>query len=119
MKSMLIIDGSVTLARLFAEIFEQRGWTIATCGDRDCAMGRLAGSEPYDAVLLSYNVPGTDGVKLVRFIRSLEHRMMTAVVMVTGNGEVTDQAKAAGADEVLLKPVNPNALVWAVDKQVP
>jgi CheY-like chemotaxis protein len=44
--------------------------------------------------------------------------MMTAVVMVTGNGEVTDQAKAAGADEVLLKPVNPNALVWAVDKQV-
>jgi DNA-binding response OmpR family regulator len=40
------------------------------------------------------------------------------VVMVTGDGEVTEQAKAAGADEVLLKPINPNALVWTVDKQI-
>src|SRR5713226_9253397 len=111
MKSMLIIDGSVTVARLFAEIFEKRGWTVATCGDRDCAMQRLAGSEPYDAVLLSYRVQGTDGVKLVRFIRALEHRRTTAVVVVAGNREVTEQARAAGTDEVLLKPVNPNALV--------
>ncbi len=118
MKSMLIIDGSPSIARLFAEIFERRGWSVFTCGDRDCAMERLAGSEPYDVVLLSYRVPGTDGVTLVRFIRALDHRGRTAVVMVTGNGEVAEQAKAAGADEVLLKPINPNALVWAVDKHV-
>ena len=115
---MLIIDGSPSIARLFAEIFERRGWSVFTCGDRDCAMERLAGSEPYDVVLLSYRVPGTDGVTLVRFIRALDHRGRTAVVMVTGNGEVAEQAKAAGADEVLLKPINPNALVWAVDKHV-
>lgn len=118
MKSMLIIDGSASIARLFAEIFEKRGWSVFTCGDRDCALERLAGSEPYDVVLLSYHVPGTDGVKLVRFIRALDHRLTAAVVMVTGNSAVTEQAKAAGADEVLLKPINPNALVCAVDKHV-
>jgi hypothetical protein len=31
---------------------------------------------------------------------------------------MTEQAKAAGVDEVLLKPVNTNALVWAVDKHI-
>lgn len=118
MKSMLIIDGSATIARLFAEIFERRGWSVFTCGDRDCAIERLAGSEPYDVVILSYRVPGTDGIKLVRFIRSLEHRLTAAVVMVTDSAEMTEQAKAAGADEVLLKPINPNALVWAVDKHI-
>lgn len=118
MKSMLIIDGSVTVASLFAQIFENRGWSVSTCNDADCAMERLAGSEPYDVVLLGYRVPGTDGVKLVRFIRALEHRMTAAVVMVTGNGDVMEEAKAAGADEVLLKPVNTNALAWAVDKQI-
>ena len=81
-------------------------------------MKRLAGSEPYDVVLMGYRVPGTDGVKLIRFIRALEHRMTAAVVMVTDNCEVTEEAKAAGVDEVLLKPVNTNALVWAVDKHV-
>lgn len=113
---MLIIDGSETVAKLFAEIFEKRGWNVTTCGDRDAAIERLAGNKPYDVILLSYLVPGTNGVQLVRFLRTLDHRRMTAVVMVTGGGEVTEEALAAGADEVLLRPVNPNALVWAVDK---
>jgi hypothetical protein len=33
MKSMLIVDGSETIAKLFGEIFEKRGWNVATCGD--------------------------------------------------------------------------------------
>jgi len=116
MKSMLVIDGSATIAKLFAEIFTKRGWSVATCGDRDSAIWQLAGSAPYDVVLLSYQVPGTNGVELVRYVRGLEHRRTCAVVMVTGSGDVTEQARAAGADEVLLKPVNPNALIWTVDK---
>ena len=96
MKSMLIVDGSETIAKLFAEIFEKRGWNVATCGDRDSALERLAGHKPYDVILLSYRVPGTNGVQLIRFIRSLDHRRMTAVVMVTGSDEVTEEALAAG-----------------------
>jgi CheY-like chemotaxis protein len=57
-------------------------------------------------------------VKLVRFIRALGHRRTTAMVTVTGSGEVTEQARAAGADDVLLKPIDPSALVYAIDKQV-
>lgn len=118
MKSMLIIDSSATVGRLFAEIFERRGWGVATCGELEGAMARLVGSQPYDAVLVGCRRPGTDGLKLVRFIRALEHRRTTVVVMVTATAEVTEIARAAGADEVLLRPVNANALVWAVDKHV-
>ena len=118
MKSMLIIDGSRTLANLFAEIFDKRGWKVVTCSDRECAIRRLAGNQFYHAILLSDRVPGTSGVQLVGMIRALEHRRIIAVVMVTGSAEVTEGALAAGADEVLVKPINPNALVWAVDKHV-
>ncbi len=113
---MLIIDESATIARLFAEIFEKRHWNVDTCGDRDSAIARLAGNKPYAAILLSYHVPGTNGAALVGLIRTLEHRRMTAVVMVAGSREGREEALAAGADEVLLKPVNPNALIFAVDK---
>lgn len=117
MKSMLLIE-SPALAKVFAEIFEKLGWSVAICTSRDCAMSQVAGSEPYDLIMLSDHVPGTNGVQLIRFIRSLEHRMTTAVVMVASSGEVTDEAKAAGADEVLIRPVNVSALIWAVNKHV-
>ena len=117
MKSMLVID-SPTLARLFAEVFEKLGWTVAICNNSECAMRQVAGSEPYDLILLTDQLAGTTGVQLTRFIRSLEHRMTTAVVMVTGSGEITDEAKSAGVDEVLIKPVNVSTLIWAVNKHV-
>ena len=118
MKSLLIIDGSEIIATMFSEIFQRRGWTVATCEDSDSAMERLVGVERYDVVLLGYRVRGTHGVQLVRFIRALEHRTTIAVIMVTGSAEVTGEALAAGADEVRLKPINPNTLVWVVEKHV-
>lgn len=118
MKSMLVIDGSESIANLFAGIFERRGWDVAICGDRDSAIERLARNKPYDVILLSYRVPGTTGIQLVRLIRSFEHRRMTGVVMLTASAEITEEALTAGADEVLLKPINPNTLVWVVEKLV-
>ena len=114
MRSMLVIDHSETIAKAFGEIFKERGWDVDTCGDRDTATARLAGSKPYDTVLLSYRVSGTNGVELVGLIRALEHRRMTTVVMVTSKGEIIEQALAAGADEVVLRPGNPIALIGAV-----
>ena len=118
MKSMLVIERSEISAKLFAGIFEKRGWEVDACCNRESAIERLAGSKPYDAILLSYRVPGANAVELVGLIRALEHRRMTAVLMMISNGETTEQAFAAGADEVLLKPVNPNALIFAVGKYV-
>ena len=114
---MLVID-SPTLAKLFATVFEKLGWTVAVCNNRECAMRRVAGSEPYDLILLSYQLVGTNGVQLTRFIRSLEHRMTTAVVMLTSGGDITDEAKGAGVDEVLIKPVNVSSLILTVNKHV-
>jgi DNA-binding response OmpR family regulator len=116
---MLLIDGSEIITKLFAGIFEKRNWNVATCSDREGAIKRLTEDLHFDAILVGDRLLGTDGVQLVRLIRTLEHRRMTAVVVVTATGEVTDEALAAGADEVLVKPVNPYALVWAVDKHVP
>lgn len=118
MKSLLIIDGSEIITTLFSEIFRRRGWKVATCEDAHSAMDRLVGVERYDVIVLGYRVPGKNGLQLVRFIRALEHRKTTAVIMVTGSAEVTEEALAAGADEVLLKPINPIALVHFVEKHV-
>lgn len=111
MKSMLVIDGSQTVATLLAEVFSTRGWRVGFCTDGESAMDQLSRSKHYDVVLLSYRISGTDGLKLIRFIRTLEHRNTTAVMMVTGTAQIRNEALAAGADLVLLKPLDTNTLV--------
>lgn len=116
MKSMLIIESSAIVARLFSEMFERRGWNVVVCGDRASAFDRLGAGALYDAILVSCAVPGTNGLQLIGLIRALEHLRTAAVVMITGNKAIKEDALAAGADAVLSKPVNPNALIWIVEK---
>jgi len=113
---MLIIEGSKIVAGLCSEIFESRGWSVAICVDCDEALERLVRGEPYDAILLSYRVRGTDGLQLIKWIRALDLLRVTTVVMITGSAGVGEEASAAGADAVLRKPLNTNELVWTVEK---
>jgi len=116
MKSILILESSSAVAQTLSLNLEKRGWNVASCDDRDGAIRRLAGDFGCSVILLSYNVPGGNGVQLVGFIRALDHRRTTAVVMVTNSAEALEQALTAGADEVLLEPIDPNALASIVDK---
>lgn len=116
MKSILILEGSTAVAQLLAQNLETRGWNVTSCGDRDRALGLLAGDSPCAVILLGYSVPGGHGVQLVKFIRGLDHRRMTAVVMVTDSSEAIEEALSAGADEVLLEPIDPGALAAIVNK---
>lgn len=40
------------------------------------------------------------------------------MVVIAERNEVREEILAAGADELFLKAVNPNALLWVVDKHV-
>jgi DNA-binding response OmpR family regulator len=117
MKSMLIIDRSTSSTILFADLFRRHGWSVAICGDRQCAIQRLTGDWPYESILVG-RVSGTDEVELVGLIRGIAHRKKAAVVVITERNEVREEILAAGADEMFLKPVNPNSLLRAVDKHV-
>jgi DNA-binding response OmpR family regulator len=82
-----------------------------------CPIQRLTGDLPYDSILVG-RVIGTDEVQLVGLIRGFAHRKTAAVVVITERNEVREEILAAGADELFLKPVNPNTLLCAVDKHV-
>jgi DNA-binding response OmpR family regulator len=115
MKSMLIIDGSEIITTMFSELFESRGWNVDVCADRQCVLKRLTGDWPYDAILVG-QIEGTVEVHLVGLIRGFEDRKMSAVIVLAEHPEVSDDVLSAGADEVMVKPINPNFAMWAVDK---
>ena len=71
MKTILIAEGDDHLARLFADLFTLEGWTVAPYNAGQPAVDALAGSAPYDAVLVNNRLHGMSGVELITRIRAL------------------------------------------------
>lgn len=75
----------------------------------------MAGSAQYDCILLDYNLPGRDGLSLLRAMRA--QRPEIPVVMLTGHGdeEVAVALMKAGASDYLPKgAVTPERLAASV-----
>jgi DNA-binding response OmpR family regulator len=120
MKSILIADGNERVAEVFACLFACHDWNVTRCSDGQRAADALGGSAPFDAVLVSNRLHGMSGVELITRVRALDHRKDVPIVMVTGTVEVAvgAAALAAGADDVLYKPVDVVILVDTVSKCV-
>ena len=118
MKTILIAEGDEHVAEMFADLFAFEGWSVAAYNAGQRAVDALAGSAPYDAVLVNNRLHGMTGVELITRIRALDHRKDVPIVMVTGTVEcaLLADALAAGADDVLYKPVDVVILVDTVNK---
>ena len=110
--SILVVDDEPDVAEMFRQRFrrEVRQGTyvlhFATSGEE--ALDQLSnGVQPELIVILSdINMPGMDGLTLLREIKT--HRPELPVMMVTayGDDERRRHAAEAGAHEFLTKPVN-------------
>ena len=76
----------------------------------------------YDAVLMDLTLPGIDGLEATRRIRALDGTAgTTPIIGITGRSEPDDEAQArkAGMNFYLRKPVGPRALAAAIAAAVP
>lgn len=103
---------------MFADVFSDRSWQVDVCLDGECAARAIADSKHYDVIVVSYHVPGSSGIQLAQLARSLSHRSLTPVVMITGSGDIEREAFSAGVSEVWHKPMDLFAFISAVEKYV-
>ncbi|MBV9369182.1 MAG: Flp pilus assembly complex ATPase component TadA, partial [Frankiales bacterium] len=72
----------------------------------------LATSSTFDGIIVDQTLPDLNGVELIRLLRSEAHTAALPVLMLTGstNPDLEDEARNAGADDYLTKPVEPALL---------
>ena len=82
---------------------------LAEDGD---AAWRLFEEQPPDVIITDWLMPGVDGLELCRRIRARSGDAYTYVILVTSMGDRRDvlEGMQAGADDYLVKPVDPSAL---------
>lgn len=72
----------------------------------------LISSSVYDVMVVDYHMPGMDGLGLVSHVRALPETQDMSILMVTSERDccVAAEAREAGADAFLSKPVHPARL---------
>lgn len=106
---LLLVDDSATNRFLLEKILQREGAAVISAVDGAEAIQRLRDDlRPFSAVLMDLQMPVMDGVTAIRIIREELRKTDLPLIAVTAGiqGPQHDAARAAGADAILLKPLD-------------
>jgi DNA-binding response OmpR family regulator len=108
---ILICDDEAPLRQLMRAILDDDTYEFEEAADAEEALERAIEVEP-DLVLLDVMLPGGSGLDVLREMRANDRLAGTPVVVVTAWTSAADRraALAAGADDFLPKPFDPDEL---------
>ena len=106
---VLVVDDDPAIRRVLSRTLAGAGFQVSTASDGAPAL-RLAEVSPPDLVLIDVNMP-TSGLEIVRRLRK-KYGATIYVAMLTGDDspETRNWCRAAGADDVMIKPISPRDL---------
>ena len=113
--SILVVDDEVDTCRNLSDILTDLGYQVDVAHDGLAAL-ELVRQKPYDVALLDLKMPGMDGLTLYREIKKVRAGTVAIVVTAYAGGDTTSEALAAGAWQVLAKPVDSFKLLKLVDE---
>ena len=110
---ILVVDDDLELLNLVAFALRQAGYLVVEASDGPSALRTFESEEP-QLVILDFNLPGLDGLQVLKKIRAGGSK--TPVMMLTVRATEEDQVQALdqGADDYLTKPFSPRTLLARV-----
>jgi two-component system OmpR family response regulator len=115
---ILLVEDNERMAGFLLKGLREQGHTVDHAGNgRDGLF--LAGSEPYDAMILDRMLPGgVEGLAIVEALRTTGNK--TPILILSALGEVDDRIRGlrAGGDDYLAKPFAFGELVARLDALV-
>jgi len=88
---VLVVDDSAGARQLVGSVLTGQGFETLVAADAEEGLAKLK-AESFDALVVDYAMPGSDGVELVRAVREILPSL--PVVMVSAVADEDDQARA-------------------------
>ncbi len=114
-RTILIVDDEQHIRLLIEQTLEDlldEDVELYTAADGDEAVAAIAAQRP-DLVFLDLMMPGRNGLDVCRAVRADPATSGAHIVLLTAKGQAMDREAglAAGADDYLTKPFDPDALL--------
>lgn len=110
---LLTVDDEPEIGEILNEYLAGQGYAVRSCRDAAAARSAIAQERP-DLVILDINMPGEDGLSLMRWLRE-QHRGL-GIVLLTTAAETVDRiiGLEMGADDYIAKPFDLRELLARV-----
>jgi PAS domain S-box-containing protein len=114
-RRILIVDDEPINQEIAQLMLEDAGLLIDLACDGLEGVARVKQST-YDLILMDMQMPHMDGLEATRSIRGMPELVDVPIVAMTANAFVEDRARclAAGMDDFIAKPINPESLYAVV-----
>jgi CheY-like chemotaxis protein len=102
------------------ELLESVGANVTIANNGTEVLHHLA-RQPFHVVLMDVQMPEMDGYEATRHIRSMPHLASQRVIAMTANAMTEDRHRclAAGMDDFITKPIEPNGLYMTIARWMP
>lgn len=114
-QTIFIVDDDRVILKYLSTFFSKSGWRVESFMSSREALERLKLKQPV-LVITDLDMPGMDGIELIRNIKSNEKFENIALLVMTALSEnhIRFQSFKAGAIHFVNKPINPYELEAAV-----
>ncbi|MDR1418832.1 MAG: response regulator [Treponema sp.] len=108
---ILAVDDAPDICEYFTEIAERFGVFCDTASGGEEALAAIEQNGPYNLYFVDWKMPGMNGVELTRKIRR-QNPDNSIVIMISAAewSAVEEEARDAGVDKFLSKPIFPSAI---------
>ncbi|MDH3976408.1 MAG: response regulator [Deltaproteobacteria bacterium] len=116
-KRLLVIDDEKFFRELYEGILASEDFTvIAVEGGREAL--ELIREESFDVIIADMVMPGWDGIRTIREIRKVSPDQDIIIVTHVSEIEAAVEAMKNGASDYILKPINREDLLYALNRVV-
>jgi len=119
MKKILVVDDDRTLRITLTRALENIGYQVEQVSSGAEALEACVKNPP-DLVVSDVMMPEMDGIEFCRRLRATPSGQLMPLIFLSGKGELEDRihGHSIGADDYLIKPVNPRELAAKIEAQL-
>jgi type IV pilus assembly protein PilB len=112
---VLVVEDSPTVASVVKYFLELEGFQVVVAKDGNVGLEAAKRDHPR-VIVTDYDMPGMDGIAMVKALRAEAATRDIAVLMLTSEASVEKETQAleAGVDDYIQKPVEPRRLAARV-----
>ena len=115
MSKVMVVDDAQFMRLQISKLLTKQGYEVVEAADGEQAVAVYRSANP-DAVLMDITMPQKDGLEALAEIRQLDPQAKVIMLTAVGQQSVVLQAVQAGAKDFVVKPVDPDRMMKALQK---